>query len=434
MEARIPYSVRLGRAPLALLTTWLAVSSVALSVQGASYRTQYFLVHAPTAEYAREVGEAAERLRRELAMEWLGHELPPWRDSCPIEVVPASGAGGVTQFYFDHGQPHGWTMRVQGSRERVLDSVLPHEITHTVFATHFGRPLPRWADEGACTTTEDVSERRKQEKLLNDFLRTNRGIPFNRMFEMTEYPSDVLPLYAQGYSLARFLIALEGKQRFITFLGEGMKSRNWGRAVRQHYGFQDLSELQVRWNRWVAQGGQEQWAARFRSQPATAAPATAAPATAAPTTAAPTAVATVDATPETTLPRSSGPQVDALAVIPDATGGENRITPLVPPTTPADLAETPRGEFPRGSYYIRRRDEHRQAHPHLLAQRETERAKPLYVRPAHSNDANSTRSIPSGSPAAGRVMPIHTARPQPPQPAQQVIIEWSRPAPTMLAP
>ncbi|MFO0869521.1 MAG: hypothetical protein U0935_11365 [Pirellulales bacterium] len=421
MEARIPHRVRFGRAPLALLTTWLAVSSVALSVQGASYRTQYFLVHAPTAEYAREVGEAAERLRRELALEWLGHELPPWRDSCPIEVVPASGAGGVTQFYFDHGQPHGWTMRVQGSRERVLDSVLPHEITHTVFATHFGRPLPRWADEGACTTTEDVSERRKQEKLLNDFLRTNRGIPFNRMFEMTEYPSDVLPLYAQGYSLARFLIALEGKPRFITFLGDGMKSRNWGRAVRQHYGFQDLSELQVRWNRWVAQGGQEQLAARFRSAPANSAPATSPPG----------AVATVEATPEAAVPRTSGPQVDALAVIPDATGGENRITPLVPPTTPADLAQTPRGELPRGSYYIRRRDEHRQAHPHLLAQRETERAKPLYVRPATSN---STRSIPAGRNSAGSVVPVHTARPQPPQPAQQVIIEWSRPTPTMLAP
>ena len=37
---------------------------------------------------------------------------------------------------------------------RILDSVLPHEITHTIFATHFGQPLPRWADEGACTTVD----------------------------------------------------------------------------------------------------------------------------------------------------------------------------------------------------------------------------------------------------------------------------------------
>ena len=61
-------------------------------------------------------------------------------------------------------------MHIQGSRERILDSVLPHEITHTIFATHFGRPLPRWADEGACTTVEHVSEKAKQDNFLIQFL------------------------------------------------------------------------------------------------------------------------------------------------------------------------------------------------------------------------------------------------------------------------
>ncbi len=98
-------------------------------------------------------------------------------------------------------------MSVQGSHERVLDSVLPHEVTHTIFATHFGRPLPRWADEGACTTVEHPSERNKQTRLLYEFLTTGRGIAFNRMFAMTEYPADILPLYSQGFSLAKFLIA-----------------------------------------------------------------------------------------------------------------------------------------------------------------------------------------------------------------------------------
>ena len=234
----------------------------------AGYRTQYFLVTASTPEYAKEVAEAAERLRKELAIEWLGRELPPWRDSCPIEVLNDSGAGGVTQFYFDRGQPYGWSMRIQGTRERVLDSVLPHEVTHMVFATHFGRPLPRWADEGACTTTEHISERQKQERLLNTFLQTNRGIPFNAMFAMTEYPSDVLPLYAQGYSLSRFLIALEGRRSFIQFVGEGLADRRWAAAVKRNYGFADLSDLQQQWNRWVAQGGHPELATRFRSSSA----------------------------------------------------------------------------------------------------------------------------------------------------------------------
>jgi hypothetical protein len=123
-----------------------------------------------------------------------------------------------------------------------------------VFATHFGRPLPRWADEGACTTVEHTSERKKQEKLLFQFLTTNRGIAFNQMFAMKEYPPDVLPLYAQGFSLARFLIAHRGKQQFIDYVGDGMKWNNWTRATREHYGFKSLGSLQRTWLDWVGRG------------------------------------------------------------------------------------------------------------------------------------------------------------------------------------
>jgi hypothetical protein len=155
---------------------------------------------------------------------------------------------------FDNGMPFGWTMEVQGSRQRVLDSVLPHEVTHAIFATHFGRPLPRWADEGACTTVEHPDEKARQDRFLVEFLTTDRGIPFNKMFAMKEYPPDMLPLYSQGYSLARYLIQQGGKQKFIQYVGEGMKTNNWPAATRKHYGFRDLSDLQVTWLAWVAQG------------------------------------------------------------------------------------------------------------------------------------------------------------------------------------
>jgi hypothetical protein len=203
---------------------------------------------------AVEVCQAAEQYRKDLAFEWLGSELPPWRGPCPITVRLASGAGGATSFMFDNGVPFGWTMNIQGPRERILDSVLPHEITHTIFATHFGRPLPRWCDEGACTTVEHASERAKQDRFLIEFLHTDRGIPFNQMFRMTEYPDPILPLYSQGYSLTRYLIQQGGKRKFVNYIGEGMATRNWPAATQKHYGFADLSELQVTWLEWVRQG------------------------------------------------------------------------------------------------------------------------------------------------------------------------------------
>jgi hypothetical protein len=237
-----------------LLRVGLIVATI-LSL-GASHRTRNFMATAATPDLAHQVCEEAERFRRELAVEWLGRELPPWTSPCPIRVktAPNMGAGGATSFTFANGYPSDWQMEVFGSRERVLDSVLPHEVMHTVFATHFRRPLPRWADEGACTTVEDRSERSKHDTLLIRFLTTGKGIPFNRMFAMKDYPPEMLPLYAQGYSVARFLIAQGGKPKFVQFVGEGMQTENWNAAVRKHYSFKNLSELQLTWVDWVGKG------------------------------------------------------------------------------------------------------------------------------------------------------------------------------------
>ena len=232
------------------------LAACVLSLGAGGHRTQNFIVTSSSDALSQQIGDAAERYRRELALEWLGHELPPWQDLCPITVHAGNrlGAGGQTSFMFNAGQPFGWSMAIQGSRERILDSVLPHEVCHTVFATHFGRPLPRWADEGACTTVEDESEKQKQQHMLIEFLTNDRGIAFNQMFAMKQYPADILPLYSQGYSLARYLIAQGGKRKFIEYVGDGMTSNNWPGATHAHYGFQDLSELQLTWLEWVRQG------------------------------------------------------------------------------------------------------------------------------------------------------------------------------------
>jgi len=233
-----------------------ALVAVALASLGASYRTQNFVITAPSQHAAEQIGKHAEKYRHDLAMLWLGKTLPNWQQPCPItaQVGDSIGAGGATSFVFDQGQVFGWTMTIQGSLERILDSVLPHEVTHTVFADHFRRPLPRWADEGACTTVEHVSERTKQQQMLIAFLRTGRGIPFNSMFAMKEYPRDVLPLYAQGHSLASFLIQQGGRHKYLNFIGAGMHSDQWSKALEQHYGVTNLAVLQDKWLAWVRQG------------------------------------------------------------------------------------------------------------------------------------------------------------------------------------
>lgn len=236
---------------LALLTLFLSVA------EAATCTTENFAVlDAPTAAAAEEIARTAERCRSELALYWLGTALPRWSETCPIRVRVGeqSAPGGETSFVFQHGEVFGWEMKIQGSLERILDSVLPHEITHMILATQFRRPLPRWFDEGAATCMEHPSEKENYHRMLRDFLnsRVRRGLPFNRMVSMMHYPSDVMPLYAQGFSVAEFLLEMGSPADYLRFGEMAMASGNWSRAAREVYGVPDLGTLQLRWLDWVA--------------------------------------------------------------------------------------------------------------------------------------------------------------------------------------
>src|SRR5665213_3015618 len=68
---------------------------------GATYQTENFDVTAPTQEIAMQVARTAEHFRKQLAVEWLGHELRRWAAPCPVKVkVGQMGAGGWTTFSF----------------------------------------------------------------------------------------------------------------------------------------------------------------------------------------------------------------------------------------------------------------------------------------------------------------------------------------------
>jgi hypothetical protein len=239
------------------LLRWIASCLLVLcctTADAASKRTQNFIIQAPTPQLAEAVAEAAERYRRDLAMHWLGKTLPAWPRPCPIRVVsgPRLAAQGVTTY--NPAPVRDFQMEVIGTPQRILDSVLPHEITHTILATYFGRPLPRWADEGICTTVEHAAERKKHEAKLQEFLRSRRGIAMNQLFLLKEYPNDVLPMYAQGYSVCRFLINQQGPRTFINFLEDYMRNPSWTDNIRQHYGYASLAELQQYWLAWVSEG------------------------------------------------------------------------------------------------------------------------------------------------------------------------------------
>ncbi len=226
---------------LFVVTTVLAAAP---AFAGERVATDNFVVDAPTRDLARKFADAAEYYRKEKAMEWLGQEMPTWKTKCPLKVIVTMGAaGGATTFTFDGG-PGGESsvasreMEIKGKIDQLLDSVLPHEVTHTVLAHYFGRPVPRWADEGGSVLSENDDERYKHDISARELLNQGRGIKLKHLFAMKEYPRDMIVTYAEGYSVVQFLVDQGGRKKFLEFVASGMKLRatagNWGRGLSEH--------------------------------------------------------------------------------------------------------------------------------------------------------------------------------------------------------
>jgi hypothetical protein len=227
----------------------LAVGIVPL-VCGASFRSVNFAVEADTREIAERVALRAEACRTSIAKAWLGHELPSWTTPCPVRVrLTANEAGGLTSFGFHQGRVTDQRITVEGRLDRILDSALPHEVTHTIFASYFGGPMPRWADEGASLLSEDERERLRHDRIAIELLARGGEIPLARLFQIEDYPKDLMSFYGQGYSISRFLIEMGGRPRFLRFVRDGLKD-GWDAATRTQYQLANVRELDRAWRSW----------------------------------------------------------------------------------------------------------------------------------------------------------------------------------------
>ena len=239
----------------------LALVLIAPAVaSAANYDTTNFSTEAPTAELAKKFGDMAEFYRKEKALEWTGREMPQWPRRCPLQVQITQGsAGGATTFTFgqDNGKPVVTSIRmeIRGDAKQLLNSVLPHEVTHTVLANHFGRPVPRWADEGGSVLSENDEERFNHDVRCRELLNAGRGIRLRVLFRMTEYPRDMIVLYAQGYSVSSYLVkrggdGKDGRGKLLQFLGQGMQgntNETWNAAANRVYGFDSIDAMEEAW-------------------------------------------------------------------------------------------------------------------------------------------------------------------------------------------
>jgi hypothetical protein len=263
------------RRPLYGLTVGLCLVLTPALRADATIRTQNFVVYAPDQQTAQQFGQMAEVYRKQKAMDWLGQEMPPWPKPCPLYVKPTmNGAGGATTFNYDfRGGYDIISMKIEGEYNKMLHSVLPHEVTHTVFAHHFRQPVPRWADEGGSVLSENDAERTYHDKLVRNYLNHGQALQVRRLLNVKEYPEipDVMVLYAEGFSLSNYLVNLGGRQNFLGFVAMGMQNQ-WDRGLQTYYQINSVEELEQRWKqqlRDTKNGGQA--ALMAQAKPAAAA-------------------------------------------------------------------------------------------------------------------------------------------------------------------
>jgi hypothetical protein len=197
---------------------------------------------------AKAIAHAAEQHRSALAEAWLGTRLPDWPAPCVIKVDSAARrTTGMTSYVFRHGVPVDWEMELSGNEAALLSTVLPHEVMHTVLATHFGYALPRWAEEGVCTVVEPAAELARHEQAVHKLISQQGTMSLDKLFALQQYPRDPVPFYMQSYSISSYLIDQKGRQAFVKFVGEGSRTNDWAKALRRHYGVAGFQALERAW-------------------------------------------------------------------------------------------------------------------------------------------------------------------------------------------
>jgi RNA polymerase sigma factor (sigma-70 family) len=205
--------------------------------------TPNFRVTGVPPELARVIAEAAERHRKEVAIAWLGAELPDWKVPCKISIqVLNLNAGGATSIQF---VPEGllFRMKLDGPLDRILSDLLPHEVTHTVLADRCRSVVPRWADEGMAYLSESAAEQIRHLEMAGATYRKGDFFNSAALFALQEYPRNVMAFYLQSFWYTKFLVEKKDRPTFVAFIEAG-KSGNWEASLKTHYGYPDIAAFE----------------------------------------------------------------------------------------------------------------------------------------------------------------------------------------------
>jgi hypothetical protein len=251
---------------------WLRVSAAAVLLtacpsrgEDAGWQTlkgEHFLVHhqgdaAFAAEVLREAEACYDGITHDLGIErrdrfWLWDRrvhitLHSTREAFLRATGAPSWAGGKASYQKRAIDSF------EGSPD-LLDSLLPHEMTHLVFRDFVGgtRAVPLWLDEGTAQWEERTGAR-EAACLARELCRQGRFVPLRSLMESDVRRSgshrEAEEFYAQARSLVAFLVKRYGRDRFRVLCGQIRLGKSFEEALRFTYPdrLRTLEQLEQEW-------------------------------------------------------------------------------------------------------------------------------------------------------------------------------------------
>lgn len=222
----------------------------------------FHILHRGNRPLAERFARAAEQARSAAFLRWFGEAGTGWRPRCDIYLytsdlsfhratgVPKS-VPGVSTTQGERGRVFSRRIDLRCNDPHVLNAILPHEITHIVFADYFGSSLSAWANEGIAVQVEPRNRIWLHLRNLPVYREQGRLLPIASLIRLAGYPSPqkMGPFYAQSASLVAFLIQEHGPRTLVQFLQDS-QAQGYEDSLQRHYGV-TLQELDRRWLRYA---------------------------------------------------------------------------------------------------------------------------------------------------------------------------------------
>ncbi len=256
--------MRAGLARIAVilfLLVSLAASIAMPRVQGAGFvHSSNFTVFTPAEPnreaadaFARAVLDRAEQLRKQIAIEWLGEELPPSVGQVLLNVDYSNKPDSGLTWAKDHPDRKLHAVLISTTPGQLPDGVLAHEMAHCVLATRYPHPnrLPAWLEEGIASQYDDANRQQIRQRIMSWFATTGNWPRLAPILNSKRVHSDDQEAYALAATVTEVLLERGTRQKLLQF-GELVGKAGLEGALNQCYGIAGTAELELLWKAWFS--------------------------------------------------------------------------------------------------------------------------------------------------------------------------------------